>query len=370
LGPNLIALAIPLFFVFIGLELAVAKSRGLTVYRTGDALGDLGCGIGQQLVSVLIASAVLSTAYATLYAHRLVTLPEGVLPWVVAFLTVEFAYYWWHRLSHEVNLLWAAHVVHHQSEDYNLAVALRQSVTTWATTLPFYLPIALLGVPLGVFGAVLSLSTLYQFWIHTELVPPLGKLEKIFNTPALHRVHHGINPRYLDKNHAGIFSFFDVLFGTWEPESERVVYGTTRPINSFNPLWAQVETYVELVALARKAPTVGDAIKVFFASPAWRPAWMGEAPVRNFAIKYDPPVTPGLRRYVLIMWALVLTGVFSFVMWGAALSAQSTAAISVSVVLSLAALPGLVEQKSWAKPLEVARLLTLPLVALVLFVFR
>jgi hypothetical protein len=288
----------------------------------------------------------------------------------VAFFTVELGYYWWHRLSHEVNLLWAAHIVHHHSEDYNLAVALRQSVTTWLTTLPFYLPIALLGVPLGVFGAMLSLSTLYQFWIHTELVPPLGRLEKVLNTPALHRVHHGVNPRYLDKNHGGIVAFYDVLFGTWEPESERVVYGTTRPLNSFNPLWAQLEQYVDLVRLARKAPTLWLAAKVFVASPAWREEWMGPAERRDFAKKYDVEVSSARRRYVLAMWVLMLVGVFSFIMWGATLSAQSTAAVSVLIVLSLATLPGLIEAKAWAKPLEGARLLTVPLVALILFIYR
>ncbi|MDX2008537.1 MAG: sterol desaturase family protein, partial [Myxococcaceae bacterium] len=201
MGPNLIALAIPLFFVGIGLELAVARRRGLSVYRLGDAISDMGCGVVQQLVSNLLGGWVLLAAYDALFAHRLVELPTAWLPWVAALLGVEFAYYWWHRLSHEVNLLWAAHVVHHHSEDYNLAVALRQSVTTWITTMPFYLPLALLGVPTLPFAVMLGLSTLYQFWIHTELVPPLGWLEKWLNTPALHRVHHAINPQYLDKNH-------------------------------------------------------------------------------------------------------------------------------------------------------------------------
>jgi len=172
MGPNLIALAVPFFFLFIGLELWVAKRRGVSVYRLGDALSDLGCGVGQQLVAFLFGTALVTSLYAWTYAHRLLTLPEGWVPWVVAFFGVEVTYYWWHRLSHEVNLLWAAHVVHHHSEDYNLAVALRQSVTTFLTTLPFYLPLGLLGVPTVVFAVTLSLSTLYQFWIHTESTTP------------------------------------------------------------------------------------------------------------------------------------------------------------------------------------------------------
>lgn len=365
MGPNLIALAIPLFFVGIALELAVAKRRGRRVYRLGDAMADMGCGIAQQLTSFFVSTAAMTAAYQWLSEHRLVTLPGAWLPWVAAILGEEFAYYWWHRLSHEVNLLWAAHVVHHQSEDYNLAVALRQSVTTWLTSLPFYLPLALLGVPTLHFAVVLGLSTLYQFWIHTELVPSLGWLERWLNTPALHRVHHAINPRYLDKNHAATFSFFDRLFGTFEPETEPCVYGTTRPLASFNPLWAQVETYVDLVRLARRAPTLGDALRVFVASPAWRPAWMGEAARRDPATKYEPPASQGLRRYALVNWVLLLVAVFAFLMWGGALPRASQLALAAVLVLSLATLPALVEGKSWARPLEGARLLAVPVVAAV-----
>lgn len=359
MGPNLIALAIPLFFLGIVVELVVAKVKGRAVYRLGDAMGDMGCGIAQQLVSLFISTAVMTAAYDWLSQRAPFTL-GGAAAWVAALLLVEFAYYWWHRLSHEVNVLWAAHVVHHHSEDYNLAVALRQSVTTWATSLPFYLPLALLGVPTFHFSVILGLTTLYQFWIHTELVPPLGPLEKVLNTPALHRVHHAINPGYLDKNHAATFSFFDWVFGTWKAETEPCVYGTTRPLNSFNPLWAQVETYVDLFKLARRAPTALDAVKVFFASPAWRPAWMGEAEKRDVSRKYDPAASKGTQVYALINWVVLLAGVFAFLMWGAPLPTMTKALVVGVMVLSLASLPALIEGRSWAKPLELARLVTLP----------
>lgn len=368
--PNLIALAIPLFFVGILIELGVARVKGRSVYRAGDAMGDMGCGIAQQLMSFFVAQTVMAAVYSWVAEHALLTLPTTWLPWVVAIVGVEFLYYWWHRLSHEVNLLWAAHVVHHHSEDYNLAVALRQSVTTFATSLPFYLPLALIGVPTFHFLAVLGLSTLYQFWIHTELVPPLGVLERVLNTPALHRVHHAINPRYLDKNHAATFAFWDWMFGTWEPETEPCVYGTTRPLNSFNPLWAQVETYADLFKLAARAPTFGDKVKVFFASPAWRPEWMGEAQKRDPAKKYDPQVPTGVVRYALVQWTVLLGGVFSFLMWGAALSTPVQAVCAMVVLLSIVTLPALVEGKSWAKALEGGRLLTLPLLVAVLLLGR
>lgn len=370
MGPNLIALAIPLFLVGIVIELAVARFRGVKVYRQGDAMADMGCGIAQQLMSLFVSAAALSALYAWLAQYKLFTLPTAWLPWVVAILGVEFAYYWWHRLSHEVNILWAAHVVHHHSEDYNLAVALRQSVTTWVTTLPFYLPLALLGVPLLHFAVVLGLSTLYQFWIHTELIPPLGKFEKVFNTPALHRVHHAINPRYLDKNHSATFAFFDVLFGTWEPETEKCVYGTTRPLNSYNPLWAQVEGYADLFRLAKRAPTWKDTFKVFFASPAWRPEWMGSYVARDVTKKYDPQASTGLGKYTLVQWVALLLGVFFFLLWGAELSVPSKVASVAFILMSLVALPALVEARSWARALEGARLAALPVLAIVLFVAR
>jgi alkylglycerol monooxygenase len=354
-GPNLIAMAIPLFVLGIGIELAVAKKRGVRAYRLGDAIADMGCGVMQQLVSNLVGGWVTLAAYGGVFEHRLFDLPTTWLPWVAALFGVEFAYYWWHRLSHEVNLLWAAHVVHHHSEDYNLAVALRQSVTTWATSLPFWMPLALLGIPPTPFAVLLGLTTLYQFWIHTELVKPMGVLEAWLNTPALHRVHHAINPRYLDKNHGATFSLFDRLFGTWEPETERCVYGTTAPLKSFNPLWAQVERYVELVRLARRAPTGFDAVKVFFASPSWRPGWMGAAEERDPAVKYDVSASRPLERYVLGQWLVLLGLTFVFLRWGVATPLPWKLAFAAWIAVSATSIPGLLEGRGWAKPLEALR---------------
>jgi alkylglycerol monooxygenase len=355
-GPNLIALAIPLFFVGIGVEVYAARRRGLRVYRLGDAISDMGCGVVQQLVSNLLGGWVTLAAYDWVFQRRLLDIPTAWLPWLLALVGVEFAYYWWHRLSHEVNLLWAAHVVHHHSEDYNLAVALRQSVTTWATTLPFWMPLALLGVPTLPFAVMLGLTTLYQFWIHTELVPSLGVLEKWLNTPALHRVHHAINPQYLDTNHGATFSVFDRLFGTWAPEVEPCVYGTTTPLKSFNPLWAQVERYVDLVRLAGRAPTVLDALRVFVASPAWRPAWMGESDKRDPLAKYDVSTPAGTRRYVFWQWVALLGVTFVFLMWGLTLlPLEWKLAGAAWIAVSTGAIPGLLEGRGWAKPLEVTR---------------
>ncbi|HEX4621628.1 MAG TPA: sterol desaturase family protein, partial [Myxococcaceae bacterium] len=264
-GPNPIALAIPLFFFFIGVELLVARRRRVRAYHFADAITDLSCGVTEQVVGIFPAAAVVAL-YVLVYDHwRLIHFsPSSLVMWAIAVLGVDVLYYWWHRLSHTVNFMWAVHVVHHSSEDFNLAVALRQAVLTDLTQTWFYLPLALAGVtPVAVF-TVLSLSTLYQFWIHTELIGKLGPLDRWINTPSAHRVHHGVNPQYLDRNYAAVFMFWDRLFGSYEPEGEPCVYGISKPIRSFNPLWAQFHFWVEMWRVARAAPSLRTGLQVFF----------------------------------------------------------------------------------------------------------
>jgi alkylglycerol monooxygenase len=360
-GPNLIALAIPAFFVFIGLEVFLARRRGASVYRFADALSDLGCGIGQRAVLVLGAAAVLGL-YGVVYAKaRLVTFAPGSLwPWALAILGVELGYYLWHRLSHEVNFLWAVHVVHHQSEDYNLAVALRQAILSPLTVLPFYLPLAVLGVPLLHFAVVEALVTLYQFWIHTELVRSTGPLEAVLNTPSHHRVHHAVNPQYLDKNYGGTFIVWDRLFGTFEKEAEACVYGVSHPLRSFNPAWAQVQPWVALFSEVARAPSPGSAVRFLFASPAWRPAWC--TPVSELRgqtgsgeTKYDVSPRGPVAVYVLVNFILLIVAAFSLVMWGGELALPLRLLAVGLVLLTLATLGGLLEVRRWALPLEAVR---------------
>ena len=231
---NLIAMAIPGFFILIGVELLVARIRGAPVYRFSDSIADLGCGVVQQ-VGGAARKFLTFGLYVAIYNYlRVADIPYTWWGWTLAFIGVDFAYYWFHRLSHEINFMWAAHVVHHQSEEYNLTVALRQSVVQGLFSFWFYLPLAVLGVPPLMYATMSSINTLYQFWIHTRLIGRMGWLEHIINTPSHHRVHHGQNPKYIDKNHAGTLIIWDKLFGTFQVEQEEPIYGVTEPVASWN----------------------------------------------------------------------------------------------------------------------------------------
>jgi sterol desaturase/sphingolipid hydroxylase (fatty acid hydroxylase superfamily) len=358
---RLIALAVPFFFILIGAELAIARAKKRRVYRVGDAVADLGCGMFQQVLLVFLASASISL-YVWTYDHlRITTWRSPAVPWLLAFVGVDFLYYWWHRLSHEVNFLWAAHVVHHQSEDYNLAVALRQAILTSFTVQPFYAVLALVGVPPLVFATMNAISTLYQFWIHTELVGKLGVLEGFLNTPSHHRVHHAINPQYLDKNYGAILIVWDRIFGTFEPEGEPCVYGIVKPLASYNPVWAQLEPLFALAAASASAPRTIDKLKVWFASPAWRPEGVPPYPgVEDGSYlrrpKYDPIATPTVKAYVVVQFGLAVaaTATLMFIQQDAPLAALAAGA--AFVVITLVASSGLLEGRAWAKPLEAGRL--------------
>jgi alkylglycerol monooxygenase len=352
---NPIALAVPLFFAFIAVELLVAARRGRRVYRFADAIADLGCGITQRVLLLLFEGGLL-VAYLALYAHaRLFDLERHpILAWSLALVGVDFIYYWWHRASHRLNFLWAAHVVHHQSENYNLAVALRQAVLTPLTALPFALPLAVLGIPPTAYLVAGAASTLYQFWIHTELVGRLGPLERVLNTPSHHRVHHARNPGYLDRNYGAILIVWDRLFGTHAAEEEPPRYGITRPLRSFNALWAQVAPFAELAALTRAAPRWRDRLAVWLAPPERVFAWQPTPPPPDGT--HQVPVRPALRRYVTASFALAVVATTALMLFGGALSGPVLAACIALVLATVATAGGLLEARPWARPLEIARL--------------
>ena len=333
---ELIALAVPFFLLALLTELAVDAWRGTHYYRANDAINSLSAGTFSTTVGyftkflpllawgfVLENLAIFDLPLAWFDAS-----PRGILLWVAAAIGWDFCYYWFHRLSHEYSLLWAAHVVHHQSEDYNLSTALRQTSTGFLFGWIFYLPLFLIGFPLAVLVTVNAINLIYQFWVHTRHIRRLGPLDYILVTPSNHRVHHARNERYLDKNYGGMFILWDRLFGTFEDESdeEAVVYGTRKPLESWDPVWANVQVYEGLWFDARHTERWQDKVRVWFSRTGWRPADVREryperSEVGDLCKRYDPDVASALRRYALAQFfvAVVLTLAIAqgFAAWGA-----------------------------------------------------
>jgi hypothetical protein len=282
--------------------------------------------------------------------------------WIFATLGVDFLYYWWHRWSHEVNLLWAAHIVHHHSEDYNLAVALRQAWFTSATVVPVYLPLALLGLPPHIYFISRALNTLYQFWIHTELVGKLGPVEWIMNTPSHHRVHHGVNEEYLDRNYAGIFIIWDRMFGTFALERARPIYGTTTLINSFNPVWANFHHFFAMASKSRELTGWRNKLRVWVAHPGWTPSrQLGGPESAELAWRRDhkfniDATSLWTKGYIVVQLSLVI-GALVYLLGSYKTMSTALALIAAAlVVVTTVVWSGLLEGRRWAWPSEAARL--------------
>ena len=365
---NYIALSIPIFFLLIGIELLFGYLKNRKLYRFNDALTNINLGIGQQTVGIMMKG-LFFLGYLYLYEHRLFTFENTWWSWVLLFLGVDFFYYWFHRASHEVNGLWAAHIVHHQSEDYNLSVALRQSWFQGWFSWAFYLPLAVAGFDPIMFAAMNSFNTLYQFWIHTTTIKTLGPLEWIINTPSHHRVHHGSNPKYIDRNHAGSLIIWDRMFGTFQKEEEEVVYGITSPLNSWNPVWANFHYWKELWQLAKKSSGF-DKVRVFLKPPGWQPDYLGgfQAPAEIDKATYRKFDHDGLRHdhvYVFFVFMLSLSISTAVLFLKSSISALPLYATMSYLLLTLGLSGGLMENQKWMIPAEYARIiLALPIALL------
>ena len=268
--PDLIHLAIPAFLLLMVVEAAAGAVMQREIYQVKDAAASITMGLG-NLAADLLAK-VVQFAVLT-YLHRLAIFHIGSewWAWVLLFFGDEFSYYWFHRTSHECRLFWASHVVHHSSERYNLSTALRQTWTGSFMSFVFWLWLPVVGFAPAMIMTMKAVSLLYQFWIHTELVRSVGPLEALFNTPSHHRVHHGSNPRYIDRNHGGTLIIWDKLFGTFEPENpaDPVRFGLTKNIETYNPVHIAFHEWVDMFRDASSAPGWNNKLRYIFGNPAW-----------------------------------------------------------------------------------------------------
>ena len=270
--PNLIHYAIPFFAITLFIEVIVDAREKTNSYETKDAITSITMGLGNVFLG-LFSKVLVFAAFIFIYNNfRLFTIPFTWWAWVLLLFTEDFSYYWMHRISHTNRFFWASHIIHHSSQHYNLSTALRQSWTGGFMTFIFWLWLPLLGFHPVMILAQMSISLIYQYWIHTERIKKMPNwFEAIFNTPSHHRVHHATNPQYLDRNHAGIFIIWDRLFKTHEPEAEKPIYGLVKNISTFNPLYVAFHEWINLFKdVVHSKTSLKNRFNYLIKPPGWR----------------------------------------------------------------------------------------------------
>ena len=313
---NLIVYAVPFFILAIILEWLYGLARHRNTFRLNDSISSLFLGVLSQ-ARRFVTLGVGGYVYYLITQYFSLPLMDAShwFTWVLATVLYDLCYYWLHRMGHERTILWAAHVAHHQSEDYNLTTALRQTSTGFLLGWIFYIPMYLLGIPAEVVVTVGAINLIYQFWVHTEHVPKLGWYEWVFVTPSNHRVHHAQNDIYLDRNYGGIFILWDRLFGTFQEElaSDPPVYGIRGALKSWNPVRALTHIYVDMFRDSWHTARWRDKLRVWVARTGWRPDDVArrfphtKTDLDGFR-KFDPAVPPlvGVYAFAQLVAAVVL----------------------------------------------------------------
>lgn len=370
-----VEIAIPFFLLALVLELAYGKFIGKNTYRLNDTISSLFMG------SIRGTSGILKIGFSGYVYYQIEThfalwrMDTSLwITWIFAFVAYDFFYYWFHRISHERQIFWASHVAHHQSEEYNLSTALRQTSTSFLLNWIFYVPLFLIGVPAKVFVSVASINLIYQFWVHSQHIPKLGWYEHFFVTPSNHRVHHATNEIYVDKNYGGVFIIWDRIFGTFkeEQEEEPCIYGIRTPIRSFNPLWANLHIYTGIIKDFFYAKRIKDKFYVFFARTGWRPEDVkkkfphSEYNAKTYK-KYNPSVSRAISSYGFFQ-LIILTVAGVYIVENVTPNYVFNLIYVAMLVFTMVATSRWLEGRS-ALLMEVSRLITLGVIGILGFVY-
>lgn len=362
----IIMIAIPFFLFLIGLELWVDHRRKTGFYRFNDAINSLQLGILSRISGVLLGL-IPFTFYVYFYQnwHFFEISLSNYLAWFLAFVAYDLVYYWVHRLSHTVNVMWGSHVVHHSSEEYNLTTALRQTSTPAIFAWVISAPLAFIGVPPEMLVACASLNLVYQFWVHTRHIDKMPAwYEAVFVTPSHHRVHHALNRDYIDKNYAGVLILWDKIFGSFQAEKEDtpVVFGISSQLGSWDPIKANFRVYVNLWQDFKVTKGLKNKLKVWLSPPSWRSLEAKKLVPRRYIttknmVKFDIELTGGQKSYVLFQHVSVI---IMTLIWLLSLTSFSTGFLvgtCLFAIFSLFAISALQENKSYAQIIEGLRIL-------------
>lgn len=358
---NILAFAVPLLVSFMVLEYLVARRKKLPYFNLHHSIANISIGIAERLLDVWVIG-LFYFVYDYIQTHfGLLTIRPGILLWILLLLSTDFLWYWYHRLAHEINIFWAAHIVHHQSEDFNYTVSARITVLQAFIRTGFWAVLPLLGFPASMITSVLLVHGLYPFFIHTRLIGKLGILEYILVTPSHHRVHHASNEQYLDKNYGDVFIIWDKLFGTFQKEEDdvEIKYGLTHPLKSYSFLWQHFHFLAELTYAVKRTKGGWNKVKLLFSKPEQVDPAVREIAEARFRIKQnDAPFEAPLNRYVVWQIGMTLGLLFIFILFEHHIPMAQQVLISLAILLTLINCGAIMEQKQWVYYLEFLRLLT------------
>ncbi|RFM29708.1 sterol desaturase family protein [Deminuibacter soli] len=356
---NLMALAVPFFLVFIGWEYLYCKRKGLPFYHFTESVANINTGIAERLSDVF-TSLLFFYFFRYLYVHfAFFHLQATWYNWLLLFLLTDLVWYWYHRLAHEINIGWAVHVVHHQSEDFNYTVSARITVLQAAVRSLFWSVLPVAGFPPEMITTLLLVHGLYPFFIHTQTIGRLGWLEYVLVTPSHHRVHHASNERYLDKNYGDVLIIWDKLFGTFCKEDEEpITYGLTKPLGHYSFLWQHFHYILELLHACAAAPNRETRLRILFGKPAaMDPGARVILEKKLLTAPGTASTTRAQRQYILWQTGFSLLLLFLVTLFSAQLSGVQCMLLSGIILVSLVNTGAILEQKKWVFYLEYGRLL-------------
>jgi len=360
---NFVAFIIPAFFLFLGLEYWLSKRNGKThLFSYESSIANISVGIAERLLNLLITGSFYGLYHFVYEHYALYQIPNVWWVWIVLLLATDLVWYWYHRLGHEINLFWGAHIVHHQSEEFNYTVSARITTLQAIIRNLFWCLLPLAGFHPAMVITILVVHGTYSFFTHTQMIGKLGWLEHVLITPSHHGVHHASNPKYLDKNYGDIFVFWDKLFGTFqiEDDMEKPIYGIAHPLKSNSFLWQHFHYYAELLEACRRSGSIWRSLKIIFGKPDIVDATIR----RDLEKKLLPEKAPfrstiRFKAYLNIQIIASLTGLFFFTLYFNQLTAVDIFFVSILILITLINIGAMLEQQKWVFNAEVGRLLFL-----------
>lgn len=356
---NYLAFAIPAFFLFVFIEYKIAQHRKLKmVFKYESSVANFSVGIAERLLNLFIAASFYQVYYWIYNNYAVFDIPNKWYVWLILLLATDLVWYWYHRLGHEINFLWAAHIVHHQSEEFNLTAAARITTIQAVFRNVFWCALPLVGFHPNMIITILLAHGAYSFFTHTQLIGKLGWLEHIFITPSLHGVHHASDEKYLDKNYGDVFVFWDKLFGTFQTEEEPPKYGLTHPIKNYSFLWQHFHYYLEIIEAYKRANGFKAKWMAVFGSPALmdqdiRP-YLEEKYLQS---KKESSSHIKFKAYLNIQLILVIGLLTLTTLLYKQISGLDSVAILIFILLTLINIGALLEQRKWIYYLECFRLI-------------